>query len=139
MRVFGVIVGVLVLLVAAVFLVIVQPGPSGVVASLRLRDGSEYMVAQRCNWSLEPYTVSFFMRPPGGRWGWCYIDHQARRWRGVKLAYDVDSDIVTVTKGGVWRAAFDRSTGSFAIGRGKPKRSVAAPQDLREPRFSFPE
>ncbi len=44
---------------------IVQPGGRGVLASLRLPDGSEYMVAQRCNWSAEPYTVAFSMRSWG--------------------------------------------------------------------------
>ncbi|WP_265593167.1 hypothetical protein [Verrucomicrobium sp. BvORR034] len=58
------------------------------VASLRLPDGSEYMVVQKCNWSLEPYTVGFYMRSPDGPWGWCYIDHQATRWRNVVMTHD---------------------------------------------------
>ena len=138
MKIFGVIVGVLVLLVVTAFVVIIQPGSSGVVASLRLADGSEYMVTQRCNWSPEPYTVSFYMRSPGGKWGWCYIDHQANRWRDVAMTYDTNADVVTVTERGTWQAALDRKRGTFAIGDGKPKRELAAPQDYSEPEFPFP-
>ena len=120
------------------FLSIVQPGSSGVVASLRLADGSEYLVTQRFNWSLEPYTVAFYMRPPGGRWGWCYIDHQADRWRDVSTTYDSSFDVVTVKRRGVWQAALDRKRGTFAIGEGKPRREVDAPQEYRQPPFAFP-
>jgi hypothetical protein len=49
---------VLVLLVMSALLLLIQPGGSGVLASLRLPDGSECMVTQRCNWSPEPYTVA---------------------------------------------------------------------------------
>ena len=139
MKTLGVIVGCLVLLVVAAFvLIVIQPGSSGVVASLRLADGSEYMVTQRCNWSPEPYTVAFYMRSPGGKWGWCYIDHQAKRWRDVAMTYDTSSDVVTVTVRGKWRAALDRKRSTFAIGNGKPKRDLAAPQDYFEPEFQFP-
>ena len=138
MKQFLVILGVLLLIVIALFVVIIQPGPSGVVASLRLADGSEYMVTQRFNWSLEPYTVSFYMRPAGGKWGWCYIDHQAMRWWNVRMSYDAASDVVTVTKGGTWQAALDRKRGMFAIGDGKPRRELAAPQEYCEPEFPFP-
>src|ERR1051326_5191186 len=88
------------LLVIAGFLVIVQPGSSGVIASLRLADGSEYMVTQGCNWSPEPYTP-FYMRFSGGKGGWCYIDHQANRWRDVTVTNDTDSELVTVTERGI--------------------------------------
>jgi hypothetical protein len=138
MKILGIIVGVLLLIVAALFFVVIQPGTSGVVASLRLADGSEYMVTQRCNWSLEPYTVAFYMRSPSGKWGWCYIDHQANRWRDVAMTYDTNADVVTVTKRGVWQAALDRKRGTFAIGDGKPKRELPAPQEYFEPGFAFP-
>ena len=125
------------LLVIAGFLVIVQPGSSGVIASLRLAEGSEYMVTQGCNWSPEPYTP-FYMRFSGGKWGWRYIDHQANRWRDVTVTNDTDSELVTVTERGIWQAALDRKRGTFAIGDGQPKRELAAPQEYREPAFPFP-
>jgi hypothetical protein len=92
MKIVGVILGSLLIIGVALFLLVVQPGTSGVAASLRLPDGSEYMVTQRCNWSAEPYTVEFFMRSPGSPWGWCYIDHEANRWRAVAMTYDSASD-----------------------------------------------
>ena len=131
-------VGIILILAALFILWVVQPGTSGVVAALRLPDGSEYMVTQRCNWNLEPYTVSFYMRSTGGPWGWCYIDHQADRWWNAALTYDAASDVVTVTERGTWQAALDRKRGVFTLGDGKPKRELAAPQTLSEPDFSFP-
>jgi len=139
MKILVAIVGALGLLVVLALVGIIQPGSSGVVASLRLADGSEYMVTQRCNWSPEPYTVAFYMRSPGGKWGWCYIDHQANRWRNVAMTYDTNSDVVTVTERGKWQAALDRKRGMFAIGDGKPKRELGAPQEHEDPEFSFPQ
>ena len=135
----GNVVGLLLLIVAGLVVFVIQPGSSGVVASLRLPDGSEYMVTQRCNWSAEPYTVAFYMRSPGGKWGWCYIDHEANRWRDVTMTYDADSDSITVLKGGVWQAKLDRKRGTFAIGDGKPSRELAAPQEYHEPEYPFPQ
>jgi hypothetical protein len=120
------------------FLLVVQPGPSGVVASLRLADGSEYMVTQRCNWSAEPYTVEFFMRSPGGRWGWCYIDHQADRWQRVAMTYDAKADAIVVTQRGVRRAVLDRTKGTFWSDNGRAPRNMPAPQAFSEPAFAFP-
>jgi hypothetical protein len=96
------------------------------------------MVTQRCNWSPEPYTVAFYMRSPGGQWGWCYIDHQARRWSNVKMTYDPATDVVTVTKRGVWQAALDRKSQTFSLGGDQSPRSGSAPQALADPEFPFP-
>jgi hypothetical protein len=136
MRRFAIILGSLALFVVAAFIVIIQPGTSGVVASMQLPDGSQYMVTQRCNWNLEPYTVAFYMRHPGGNWGWCYIDHQASRWSNVAMTYDTNKDVVTVTERGMWRASLDRKRVTFAISHAM--REVEAPQSYREPEFPFP-
>ena len=123
--------------ISGLFFAIVQPGGSGLLASIQLPDGSEYRVTQRCNWSAEPYTVSFYMRSPKGGWGWCYIDHQATRWRDVALTYDATLDIVTVTEQGTWKAGLDRKRSTFAIGHGKPKRELDAPQSrVKRPEFA---
>jgi hypothetical protein len=138
MKIVGLIVSVLIAIVIALFFLIVQPGKSGVVASLRLPDGSEYMVTQRCNWSAEPYTVEFFMRSAGGPWGWCYIDHEANRWRNVTMTLDAASDTIVVTEGGTRRAALNRARSAFWIDNGSIRREVAAPQELHVPAFAFP-
>lgn len=57
-------------ILAVAFAVIVQPGGDGILGSTKTPDGSEYVVEQNCNWSVEPYTVSFYMRSPSGKWGW---------------------------------------------------------------------
>lgn len=139
MKIIGIIAGVLIAVFGVLFCLIVQPGVSGVVASLRLPDGAEYMVTQRCNWSVEPYTVSFYMRSAkNGPWGWCYIDHQASRWRNVAMTYEPARDTVTVTERGAWQAALNRKRNTFSIGDAKPRREVPAPQELSEPEFPFP-
>jgi hypothetical protein len=114
---------VLVLLVIGALLLLIQPGGSGVLAALRLPDGSEYMVTQRCNWSPEPYTVAFYMRSSGGPWGWCYIHHEAMRWRNVTMKHDPNTDVITLTENGTWRASLNRQRGTFALGEVTPKRS----------------
>ena len=96
------------------------------------------MVTQRCNWSAEPYTVEFFMRSPGSPWGWCYIDHEANRWRAVAMTYDSASDTVVVTERGIRRAALNRTRSAFWIDNGSIRRELAAPQDFHEPAFAFP-
>lgn len=124
-----------VLLVAG-FLAMVQPGGSGVLGKMMTPDGSEYVVEQTCNWSSEPYTVNFYMRSPGGSWGWCYMDHEARRWRDVKVAYDEASDEIVVTEQGVRRAVLKRKTSVFWIDNGSIRRDLIAPQTDRDPSFA---
>lgn len=121
-----------------------------VLASLQLPDGSEYTLTQARNreqspfsldfiryssspiskhrWTYAPYRVSFHMRPAGGTWGWCYIDHRARYWRDASMTYDPTTDVITIMEGGKWRASLDRKRSAFAIGDGKPYREVPAPQ-----------
>ena len=136
---------VLLILIAIPVFMDLQPGGSGVLAALQLPDESQYMVTQRFNWSGEPYTVGFYMRSAGGKWGWCYIDHQAKRWRHVALTYDPAMDVVNVTERGAWRAAFYRKRGIFVRGGDKPEAGAdpkpgtgAAPQECRQPDFPFP-
>jgi hypothetical protein len=133
--------------------------PEGVIASLRLPDGSEYVVTQYRNntddpfsvdylrfpgplrkprWTSHPYCVSFYMRPAGGAWGWCYIDHRTPYWSNAAMTYDPATDVVTITESGQWRAALDRQRNAFAIGLGKPIRWVAAPQQPCGPIFPIP-
>lgn len=138
MKIIGAIAGVLCAVCGALFFLVVQPGSSGVVASLRLADGSEYMVTQKCNWSTEPYTVGFYMRPPGGGWGWCYMDHEARRWRDVAMTHDTATDTIVVTERGVWRAALDRPGSTFSMDNGSIRRELLAPQSNQSPGYPFP-
>jgi hypothetical protein len=141
MKIIGIIASVLIAIFVGLFLLVVQPGPSGVVASLRLPDGSEYMVTQRCNWSPEPYTVDFYMRSAGGPWGWCYIDHEAYRWRDVTMTYDKPSDKISITERGKLRAVLDRKQNTFWFdnGDGNPRGPWQVPQEYRQSEFVFVE
>jgi hypothetical protein len=109
------------------------PGDSGVLGEIKLADGSEYRITQKFNWSAEPYTVSFYMRKGDGPWGWCYIDHEAWRWRDVVMTYDAASDSVIVTERGTKRAVLDRRRSMFWMDNGGLSREVAAPQEVLKP------
>ncbi len=112
----------------ALFLYHGGPGGNGTLAHLELPDGSEYKVTQRYNWSFEPYTVSFLMRSKGGNWGWCYIDHEADRWRDVEMTYEDSTDIVLVTRAGTPCARLDRKRKAFWMDNGSFSRELDAPQ-----------
>ena len=136
-RITGSVAGAVALGCGVIFLAIVQPGGSGILASLRLPDGSEYMISQRCNWSAEPYTVSFFMRSPGGAWGWCYVDHEATRWKDVAMTYNVAADVVLIAERGTIRASLDRKRNAFWIDNGSINRESDAPNSFRQPEYAF--
>ena len=124
-------------LLGLAFLAIVQPGGDGVLGTVRTPDGSEYVVEQTCNWSIEAYTVSFYMRSPDGQWGWCYVDHEASRWKDVEVTYDAASDHIVISERGIQRATLDRRTKVFRIDNGSIRRDVSAPQEEgRVPTFA---
>lgn len=124
-------------LLGLAFLAIVQPGGDGVLGRVQTPDGSEYAVEQTCNWSIEPYTVSFNMRSPDGQWGWCYVDHEASRWKDVQVTYDVASDHIVISERGIQRATLDRRTKVFRIGNGYNRSDISAPQEEgRVPAFA---
>lgn len=119
----------------AAYLMIVQPGGDGVLGSVKTPDGSEYVVEQKCNWGAEPYTVAFYMRSAEGNWGWCYIDHEASRWRDVEVRFDEETNKIVVTEQGVRRASLDRGTNIFWLDNGSIHREVLAPQSEGSPKF----
>jgi|TARA_B110000914_G_C15231390_1_gene339783 hypothetical protein len=123
-------------IIVVAFLAIIQPGGDGVLGRIKTQDGSEYLVEQSCNWGFEPYTVSFYMSDPDGNWGWCYIDHEASRWKDVEVSYDAHSNQVIVTEKGVKRASLNCKTKVFWIDNGSIRRDLVAPQDDRSPRFA---
>lgn len=129
MKLFQRIIRAAVLLLLAVFSTLVvllfyytSPGGSGVLASLKLPDGTKYRISQRYNWSSEPYTVSFFMDEGNGQWTWHYVDHEAMRWRNVAMTYDADGDRVVVTEQGVPRVIVDRKRDTYWLDNGQIRR-----------------
>jgi hypothetical protein len=113
------------------------PGGDGVLAQLLTADGVECRVVQTWNdWS-EPYTVSFYFRPQGGPWGWCYIDHEDHRWMSCELALEEQRHKVQVLESGRLRAELDLSEATFSLfdERGACRRTLPAPQELRQPPF----
>ena len=123
-------------ILAIAFVATVQPGGDGVLGSVKTSDGSEYVVEQRCNWSSEPYTVSFYMRSADGNWGWCYIDHEASRWKDVEVFFDKAANEIVVTEQGIRRASLDRTKNTFWIDNGSIRRDLNAPQGDGAPAFA---
>ena len=97
-------------------------------ASLRLPDGTEYVVAQRFHNIAEPYSVGFYARSSSNEpWSWRYIDHEAYRWRDVVISHDVVSNRVLVTERGTRRAILDRGNHTFWFDNGHKTVESAAP------------
>jgi len=124
--------GIAAALVIAFLAIVVKPGGDGVLGEVTTPDGARYVVEQRCNWGAEPYTVSFYLKPPGGQWGWCYIDHEADRWSDVAMIHDPARDEIIITRKGVRSAWLDLKTGIFHSGAG----STHAPQGGQWPAFA---
>ena len=88
------------LLLAAAWILLGQPGFSGVLAQARAGDNTECVVTQQCNGSMgEPYTVSFYSRSPGGIWNWQYIDHEADHWSTCCMEINAAKNQVKIYNG----------------------------------------
>ena len=113
------------------------PGGSGILDHLELSDGSEYLLTQKWNEPLEPYTVSFYFKSSGGQWGWCYIDHEDTRWRQAELRHDSDNNSVKVIRDGGLRAELflDRQVFALYDATNQKRRELSAPQEWRNPEF----
>jgi hypothetical protein len=111
------------------------PGGNGVLARLLTTDGAECRVVQIWNDWAEPYTVSFFFRPPSGDWGWCYIDHEDHRWTRCELELDDQRHKVRIFESGRLRAELDLRAATFSLfdEGGECRRTLPAPQELRVP------
>ena len=130
------------LVIAVVFAVLLSaglracgPGGSGILDQLELSDGSEYLLTQRWNGFVEPYTVSFYFKLGGGQWGWCYIEHEDTRWFHAELLHDADTNSVKIYRDGALRAELflDRQVFALYGANTQQRREVDAPQDLRFP------
>lgn len=115
---------------------VMQPGGDGVVAAIRLSDGAEYMVTQRCHWSAEPYTIALYSRENEGSWGWCYIDHESNRWWKAALTFDAASDSVVLTESGKVKAVMDRRAKQWRLA-GMGHRDLPQTPDVTPP-YPFP-
>lgn len=112
------------------------PGGDGMIGQMTLADGTEVRVEQTYSEDfLDPYRIGFYFRPPGGKWGWCYIDHEATRWPGARLVVDEARKSVKVYRGQTLRAEYFPERGRFALHADYQRREVAAPQEMREPSY----
>ena len=111
------------------------PGGDGVLARFDGKDGRSYLLCQKWNdWS-EPYSVSFYLKVPDGRWGWCYVDHQSVRLRNVAITASDDEAAITVYSNGKPIAKYDNTESRFSLidDEGRITRSSSAPQEWRTP------
>ncbi len=83
------------------WLVLGEPGTSGVLDYRRAADGTECLVTQSWNgwFNGEPYTIGFYSRAPGKDWVWQYIDHEAGRWFRCRMEIEENKNEVRVYSG----------------------------------------
>lgn len=111
----------------------IGPGGTGILDELTLDDGTVLKVVQRYNYNpTEPYTVDFFLKQPGGPWGWCYIGHEDSRWGDARLVLTSDKGFVNLYEGSLLRAQYSIAKKTFAL-HGEYQREIPAPQDWRNP------
>lgn len=111
------------------------PGGSGTVGSIKLDDGSLFKVVQKYTYNAtEPYEIGFYMKLDGKPWGWCYIDHEALRWRQAQLIHDETQQSIKVYKGDQLRGEYFMEKETFALYK-KHTRELDAPQSLRDPPY----
>jgi hypothetical protein len=123
-------------LVAAFFAVRSSgPGGDGVLARFEAPNGESFLVSQKWNNWTEPYTVSLFARTPGGRWGWCYIDHQSQRLQDASITLNAEGNAITICSDGKPLGRYDMAGSTFSLldTEGRIARTVAAPQEWRDP------
>jgi len=108
------------------------PGGDGTIATLALDDGSEYLVTQHWNDIGEPYAVDFWFKTNGGRWGWCYIEHEDTRWRTACLALNQSNNSVQVYRGSTLRAEYYIDRKTFEL-YAEYQRELPAPQEWCDP------
>jgi len=106
--------------------------PVHTVARLSLDDGSEYLVTQHLNDMPGFYAVDFWYRTNGGRWGWCYIDHEDTPWFRGQLKHNQKSNSVQVFRGDELRAELFADAKTFAL-YAEYQRELPAPQDSCDP------
>lgn len=79
-------------------------------------DGTEMCLVQRCNWSGEPFTTSFYSRKPGAPWNWFYYDHQDVYWDSSPVVLDTNTQVATFYRGKSTAVTFNWSTETYQRG-----------------------
>lgn len=69
-------------------------------------DGTEMAIVQKCNWSGEPFTTSFFYRRPNERWAWLYYNHEDDYWHMSRVVLDTNAQKAVFYRGAVPAVTF---------------------------------
>ena len=79
-------------------------------------DGTDIVLYQRCNYSLEPYHTHFYFRESGEPWKSFQIDFEDTRWFSGRIDVTSDADLATVYRGKHTVAQFDLRARAFTMG-----------------------
>jgi hypothetical protein len=93
------------------------PGKNIIIARATTLDGVEMCVTHKSNYSVEPYTVSFYYKRPGQPWGGFYYEHEDTRWFRGSIEVNDDGTMAIIKRGRSVVATFDLATDSFTIKR----------------------
>jgi hypothetical protein len=80
-------------------------------------DGTEMMMYQKCNWSLEPFTTRFVFKRPDETWGAFYYDHEDLYWGRSPTKIDTNKECVIFYRGLSPAVTFFWKTETFTLHR----------------------
>ena len=88
-----------------------------IVARAVTPDGIEMCIVQKCNWSGELFTTSFYYRKPGGEWLWHYYDHQDGYWGGSRASLDTNARVAVFYRGRTPAVTFAWAAETYTLHR----------------------
>lgn len=94
-----------------------MPGKDVIIARATTPDGVDLCVTHKSNYSIEPYTVSFYFKRPNQPWGWFYYEHEDTRWFRGSIELNDEGTMAFIKRGRSVVATFDLTTDSFTIKR----------------------
>jgi len=110
-------IGVAIALIASISMCARHVSGPRTIASAVAPDGTEMRLVQRCNWSGEPFTTSFFIRKPGTPWGWFYYDHQDDYWNSARVQLDTNAGRAVFLRGNVRAVTFEWTNEVYTLHR----------------------
>ena len=92
-------------------------GGTRVIGRATAPDGTEMLVVQKCNWSLEPFTTTFFFRRPDKTWGAFYYDHEDWFWNRSSCVINTNAQCAVFYRAGAPAITYSWRTETYKLHR----------------------
>ena len=90
------------------------PGKNVIIARAVSPDGVELCVTHISNYQIvEPYTIGYYIKRPGKRWGWITGSHEDGRWFSGSITFDDEGTFAHIKRDGLLKATFDLRTDTW--------------------------